>query len=239
MTIFLIILAAVLATLAGGIFAIRFQDKLHLILGFSAGAILGVALFNLIPEAIELSKDTYDLLYILAFSAVGFSFYLLLDRFFSLHSHECEHDCEKPYHKGRLGASTFVLHSFLDGFGIGLAFKISPEIGWVVAAAVLAHKFSDGINTVGMILKNKGEKAIAYRWLLLTAVSPALGIASAFYFTISGPTLGLLLSLFAGLFIYISASDLIPEGHHKHPAFWTTAMTIAGLLATYFISLYA
>lgn len=232
----MIILASIIATVAGGFFAIRYKDKLHLILGFSAGAILGVALFDLLPEAITLSSGTYNTVTVFLSSAIGFSFYLLLDRLFSLHSHECDHDCEKPYHKGKLGASTFLLHSFLDGFGIGLAFKISHEIGWVVAAAVLAHKFSDGVNTAGIILKNKGQKKEAYRWLFANAASPALGVLLAYYVTISDASLGLLLSLFAGLFIYISASDLIPEGHHKHPAFWTTVMTIAGIVITYLIS---
>src|SRR3954464_11790098 len=82
------------------------------------------------------------------------------------------------------GAS-LSLHSFLDGVGIGLAFKVSTAVGVVVAAAVLAHDFSDGINTVTMILKNRGRSWRAARWLLLDAVAPVLGVAVTFFFTLS------------------------------------------------------
>lgn len=238
MTIFFIVLATMLSTLLGGLFAIRFKDKLHLILGFSAGAVLGVALFDLLPEAVELSSGNYDMKMITALVAIGFSVYMLIDRFFSLHKHSG--DCNKPVHNGKLGAAALVFHSFLDGFGIGLAFKISPTIGWIVAVAVLTHDFSDGINTVGMIIKEKGHRKTALKWLVADSLAPAVGVGSAYFLTISESTLGLLLSIFVGLFLYIGASELIPESHHRHPAIWTTISTIIGMLvifvAVYFAS---
>lgn len=228
MIVFIIILATIICTTLGGLFAIRFKDKLHLILGFSAGAVLGVALFDLLPEAIELTSGVYDVQTVSILIAVGFSIYMLIDRLLSLHGHD--HDnCDNPSHDGKLGASALVFHSFLDGFGIGLAFKVSPTIGWVVALAVLAHDFSDGINTVNMIIKNKGNRKEALKWLAADALSPAVGVSLAFFITISESTLGLLLSVFIGLFLYISASDLIPESHHRHPALWTSISTIIGM----------
>jgi ZIP family zinc transporter len=122
-----------------------------------------------------------------------------------------------------------AFHSFLDGLGIGLAFQVSSTVGWVVAAAVLAHDFSDGINTVNMILKNKGERRDAIKWLIVDALAPALGILLTLFFSVSMPVLGLILSVFAGLFLYIGASDLIPESHHRHPTVWTTISTILGI----------
>lgn len=228
MIVFIIILATIICTTLGGLFAIRFKDKLHLILGFSAGAVLGVALFDLLPEAIELTSGVYNVQTVSILIAVGFSIYMLIDRLLSLHGHD--HDnCDNPSHDGKLGASALVFHSFLDGFGIGLAFKVSPTIGWVVALAVLAHDFSDGINTVNMIIKNKGNRKEALKWLAADALSPAVGVSLAFFITISESTLGLLLSVFIGLFLYISASDLIPESHHRHPALWTSISTIIGM----------
>ena len=75
--------------------------------------------------------------------------------------------------QNRFGALTLALHSFLDGLGICLAFKVSPTIGWVVAVAVLAHDFSDGINTVNMILKGGEGKRAAMSWLILDSLAPA------------------------------------------------------------------
>ena len=229
MTVFLVILAAIISTTLGGLFAIRFKDKLHLILGFGAGAILGVALFDLLPESIELISGVYSVQLMAILIAIGFSAYMLIDRFFPLHNHG-EEDCKNPSHSGGLGASAIIFHSFLDGFSIGLAFKISPAIGWVVALAVLVHGFADGINTVNMIIKAKGDKNTAFKWLIIDALAPAVGVIVASFLVVSGSTLGLILSVFVGFFLYISAGDLIPESHHRHPAVWTTISTIIGML---------
>jgi zinc transporter ZupT len=228
MVIWLITIATVAVKALGGMFAVRFKDHLHLILGFSAGTVLGVALFDLIPETLELLEGTYTVDTMTVLIAIGFSLYMLMDRFYSLHPHD-EEGCENERHGGDLGAFALTFHSFLDGFGIGVAFKVSPTVGWIVAAAVLLHGFWDGINTVNMIFKNEGEKKSAVKWLVASAVAPALGVASTYFLTISASALGLILSVFIGLFLYIGASDLIPESHHKHPTFYTSMMTIIGL----------
>ncbi|MCX6806668.1 MAG: ZIP family metal transporter, partial [Candidatus Berkelbacteria bacterium] len=229
---FIVAAATIVSTFLGGLFAIRFKDKLHLILGFSAGAVIGVAFFDLLPESIELATKSHDIKLVTVFFAAGFVIYMFLDRFFSLHSHEKD-KCENPSHRGKLGAATLSFHSFLDGVGIGLAFKVSPTVGWIVAAAVLSHDFSDGINTVNMILKNEGNRVQAYRWLMVDALAPALGVISTLFFAVPEPTLGLILAVFTGLFFYIGASDLIPESHHRHPTIWTTVMTVLGIVVLY------
>lgn len=236
MVILFVTLATIAATTLGGLFAVRCKDQLHLILGFSAGAVLGVALFDLLPEALELTMNTYSVRILTTLIAIGFAFYMILDRFFSLHLHPKE-SCENPGHGGNLGAAALTFHSFLDGLGIGLAFKLSTSVGWIVAAAVMSHDFSDGINTVNMVLKNQGEKKSALKWLIADALAPAIGVASTYFITVSSASLGLILSVFTGLFLYISAADLIPESHHKHPTMYTTFMTIMGM-AVIFIAVY-
>lgn len=236
--LFLIILATMVSTFLGGLFAVKMKDKLHLILGFSAGAVMGVAFFDLLPEAIQLAGKQFDIKITTMIMAVGFVVYLLLDRFLSLHLHEKE-ECANPCHSGQLGAFTLSFHSFLDGLGIGLAFKVSPEVGWIVTAAVLAHDFSDGINTVSMVLKSKGSTKAIASWLFVDALAPALGIAASFFINVSESVLGLILALFTGLFFYIGASDLIPESHHHHPTVWTTFATILGMLILYFVIRFA
>ena len=230
-------IATLISTLLGGMFALRFRDKLHLILGFSAGAIIGVAFFDLLPEAIELGSKNYDISFITSITALGFIVYTILDRFVFFHSHtENEHDKENKPHisrRGILGAGSLSIHSFLDGAAIGLAFQVSSAVGVIVAIAVLVHDFSDGINTVNLILKNFGSKSQAFKWLLIDAIAPVLGVASTLFFSVSESMLGIILAIFAGFFLYIGASDLLPESHHSHPTAWTTFATILGIAILY------
>lgn len=228
----LIIFLAFLATLLGGLFALRLRDRLHLVLGFSAGAIVGVAFFDLLPEAVTLGTSLYSVSTVITFTGFGFITYLLLDRMLFMHSHDAD---DAHTHRGGIGAASLSLHSFLDGIGIGLAFHISPTVGLVVAAAVLTHDFSDGINTVNFILKNQGSRVRAMKWLIIDSLAPVLGFTSTLFFSIPEATLGLLLATFAGFFLYIGASDLIPESHHAHPKFITTLMTVLGAGVLYVV----
>jgi ZIP family zinc transporter len=157
---------------------------------------------------------------------------MLLDRFVVGHSHADEH-CENENHRGQLGAGSLSMHSLLDGVAIGLAFQVSQAVAMIVAVAVLTHDFSDGINTVSLILKNGGTRKEAFKWLVLDAIAPVLGILFTTLFTIPESYLGLLLALFCGFFLYIGASDLLPESHHRHPTYWTTFATILGVLILY------
>jgi len=236
-------LAAFAATLLGGIFALKFHDKLHLILGFSAGAVIGVAFFDLLPEALKLSTIKYDIPLVTTAIALGFIVYLFLDRAISLHFCQGE-NCKNPGHRGpvpygtgrgRLGASTLSIHSFLDGLAIGLAFQVSPPVGLIVTIAVLVHDYSDGINTVSFILKNGGTSKEAFKWLALDALAPLLGVIATMFFTLPESMLGIVLAVFCGFFLYIGASDLLPESHHAHPTKWTTFMTLLGLAVMYVV----
>lgn len=228
MVIFISLLTAV-ATLLGGLFALKQKDNLHLILGFSAGAVLGIAFFDLMPESLNLGGLSFGNDTILLFIAGGFMVFMLLDRFVSLHACRDGEECHNDRHKGTLGATTFSVHSFLDGAAIGLAFKVSPAVGVIVTAAVLAHDFSDGINTVSIVLKNQGSVKIAFKWLLADAIAPVLGAGSTLFFTLPSDKLGLVLAVFAGFFLYLGTSDLLPESHHDHPTIWTTVSTLLGM----------
>ena len=227
----LISVAVFSATLIGGLFALHLKDRLHLILGFSGGAVIAVAFFDILPEALELAGATYSPSTILSITVLGFALYLMLYRFVLLHGHAEENHSIQ----GNAGAGSISFHSFLDGIGIGLAFQVSPAVGAVVATAVLAHNFSDGINTVNMILRHQGDRNSALKWLFVDALAPVAGLISTLFFTIPADKLGLLLALFAGFFLYIGASDLIPESYHGHPVRWTTIMTLVGIGTLYIV----
>lgn len=232
--IYLIAVGAVTFTFLGGLFALKFRDNLHLILGFSSGAVIGVAFFDLMPEAIEILGKENEIGIITSVIALGFAGFMVLDRIVGGHTHSGE-GCHEHSHtkKGFIGAGAFAIHSFVDGMAVGLAFQVSSTVGAVVALAVLFHNFSDGINTVGLILKGGDSVRTAFKWLVVDALAPAFGILSTLFFSVSEKNLGLLLAVFAGSFFYIGASDLLPESHHGHKTIWTTVATVVGMVVIY------
>jgi zinc transporter ZupT len=226
--------AASLATFLGGRLAIRFRDRLHLVLGFSAGAVMGVALFDLLPEAIEAGGDNSRPMVVTGLVALGFVIYMFAERAFSAAVKPAAAGVENPgAQRGNLGGASLTLHSFLDGVGIGLAFQVSAALGWIMAIGVLAHDFSDGINTVHLVLAGGGKEKGAARWLMADALAPIAGIGCTFFMPVSPHAFGPILALFCGFFLYIGASELVPESHHRHPQLWTSCATMAGLLLIY------
>jgi zinc transporter ZupT len=231
--------ATCVATMIGGWVGISLRDRLHLVLAFSAGAVIGVAFFDLLPEAVELGGGTgpHSLVgprAILAMAGLGFLLYLLLDR--SLPSHADATAGRRDLRRAWAAAGSFAIHSFLDGFAIGMAFQASRAVGIAVAVAVLAHDFSDGLNTVSVVLRNGGERRSAFRWLIVDAVAPVVGALTSMALTIPAQGLAMVLALFSGFFLYVGGSDLLPESHHAHPRLLTTLATVAGALCLYVVA---
>ncbi len=220
------------ATMAGGALALKWAGKLPLVMGFSAGAVIGVAFFDLAPEALEAGKGLYEPRALLAVAALGFFLYTVLDRLVA------RHDCEGQVNpaRGMIGAASFSAHSVLDGFAMGIAFQASQAIGLVVATAVLAHDFADGLNTVNVVTKNGGSRKFAMRWLAVDAIAPVVGAGLSLLVATSAGTLALLLALFCGFFLHIGASGLLPESHRAYPRPSTTFATLAGAGVLYAVT---
>ena len=211
-------LAAAAATLVGGTLALRLERRIHLILGFSAGAVMGVALLDLLPEALELSHKPSN---VLVLTTIGFMAYLAADRALAAGGGR----------RGHLGAGSLTLHSVMDGLAIGLSFQVSPAAAAVVTLAVLAHDVSDGVNTVNVSLAGSAGRIWARRWLMADAAAPLVGIFLSRLVTVSQDTLGLALAAFAGFFLCIGASELIPASYQRHRKVWTTLATLIGCAA--------
>lgn len=219
------------ATFLGGLAALRFSDKLRLILGFSAGTVIALAFFDLLPEALRLRSDPDHPETVLAIAAAGFFVYAILDRLFFMRGSDAL--SAAAARRGWAGAGSLSVHSFMDGLALGIGFQASTAIGIVVAVAILAHDCSDGMNTVSIVLKNGGSRNAALGWLIVDALAPFAGAAASLLVHPPEEQLALVLAAFAGFFLYIGASDLLPEGFEGSSKTSVAAAMLAGAATLY------
>lgn len=231
-----IALAAItaLATTAGGFLAIKSKDRLHLVLGLSAGLLLGLVAFDLLPEVFELG--TQEIFHAPAVSVALIAGFLLLHFYEQLFgSHEPAESDYGHDHKhssniaGALGALAMGGHVFLDGLALGVAFKVSSDLGIAVFIALLVHAFSDGLNTVSFLVKSGkwGRKGI---WLLgVDAVARVSGAALGTTLVLGDNLIAIYLAVFSGIVIYLATSHILPEAHSRHSSKLTILATILGV----------
>lgn len=222
--------ATFVSTLLGGLTALKNRDRLHRMLGYTAGVLLGVVAFDILPEIFKAMQEqrisaTGPMLALV----IGFLLFHIIEK--SILLHHTQEDEYTPHHHPHVGiASALALsgHSFLDGVGIGLGFQVNSTIGIAVAIAVIAHDFSDGLNTVSLMLLNNNTNRRAKILLLLDALAPVLGALSTLLVQISDVGLVLYLGFFAGFLLYIGASEILPEAHSKHSSYLTIMLTVLG-----------
>lgn len=237
MNIYVIAFLTFIATMIGGWLVFKYHDKLSkFIIPFSAGIFISVSFLDLLPESFKLNNNSSI---IGIFIAVGFLLFYVLQRFTIVHAHY-EEDCEdkKHEHIGIVGASGLIFHSFLDGLAIGLAFAVSVKIALIVSLAVIAHKIGDGIGLVSLMLHHKNSSKKSWIFLIIAAIVPIIGILSANFISLSESTLGYILAFIAGFFIYIGASDLLPEAHKGENSFKILIATITGFLFIYLLTIF-
>ncbi len=231
MSVFAAAAVTFLSTLGGGLVALRTTTHLGMLIALGAGVRIGAAFFDLAPEA---GKQLDSLEAAMIFAAIGFLAFYLLERLTLLHvGHEAGAALDRHEHVGALGAGGMSVHSFLDGVAIGAAFHASAELGLIVALVVILHDFSDGIGTVTILLANNARRSVAFRWLLVDALAPAVGALSGFAVTPDGPALGALLGVFVGFFLYVGAAELLPEAHRKERSALVMVATIVGAVFIY------
>ena len=127
-------------------------------------------------------------------------------------------------------------HSFIDGLAVGLAFGANTSTGVLVLVAVLAHDFADGLNTVSFVLNQSQDRSQAIRWLVADAVAPLVGVTVGALVQVSDATLGHLLAFYAGFFLFMGATDLLPEAH-EHASWSRVGLTLLGFAVIFGISL--
>lgn len=234
----LVALATFVSTLLGGLTAYRHRERLHLIISFSAGVLIAVIFFDILPEIFDLTS-AHNLSPLPALSAIVIGFLIIhtLEKFAVIHNaHEEEYASHRHPMVGVVGASTLAIHSFLDGVGIGLGFHVSFGVGVAISLAILAHDFCDGINAVTLMHINKNKPSRTFSFLFLVALAPVLGAASTLIFNIPANVLLIYLGTFAGVLLYISAGDLLPEAHSKHSSFGMIGLTVFGAALIFVIT---
>jgi ZIP family zinc transporter len=233
------------STLLGGLAALRFHHRLHPFMAFASGVLVATAVTDLLPEARELVGDGRGLEIGVAF-LIGYLVFTLIESFIHQQSFEHGHDHaahaedrraaptlvatlrshadhrrDEPATRGLLAILppvSLIIHSTLDGLAIGLAFQAGAEIGLIVLLAVLAHDFADGMNVVTLALDAARGRRLAIAFLVVDALAPVVGALLSQVLTIPDIALGWLLASFAGVFIAIGASHLLPESQHERPS---------------------
>ena len=231
-------IATFFSTFIGGLFSIKFKDKLHTIMCFTAGVLVGVFSFDIMPEIInEVKEHNFDPTGAMIAFVAGYMIFHVLEKSILIHhAHEKEYADHKHPQVGILSALALAGHSFMDGVGIGLGFQAGSSTGILIAIAVISHDFTDGMNTVALVLVNKNSPRRAKWFLLLDSLTPILGAASTLLFTLPPYFLVLYLGFFGGFLMYIGASDILPQAHSKHSSLKMIGLTALGLLFVFLVS---
>ncbi len=241
MTPVLLAFATFLSTFAGGLTGLKNKDRMHRFLGYTAGVLLGVVAFDLLPEIFKLLSEQHrdPLSAMIALVSGFFIFHIIEKSILIHHSNEDEYEQHKHPHVGIASALALIGHSFLDGVGIGLGFQAGEAVGITVAIAVIAHDFTDGLNTVNLMLLNKNRPRRATMFLIFDALAPVLGGASTLLFHVSDGVLVIYLGFFAGFLLYIGASEILPEAHSRHSSYRTIGLTMAGVVFMFVVTRFA
>lgn len=227
-TVLYVSIAAFVVTLLSGLAALYLHERKAEVFAFCAGALIGGAVIVLLPDAWQLLEDSdstlnSDLVWL--FCAVGFlSFYLLERGSLAKGSTRLA---------GLGGAIGLATHSFFDGVVIGQGFRAGEDIGVSLALAVLLHKLADGVSAVGVMLGTEHNVRETIGMLVITAVAPVVGAIAQSFLVLPTSLLALLLSWFAGMFLYLAASRLLPEARRASSSMAVPALSLAGVAMAY------
>lgn len=238
MQVIIFSVAAFASTLLGGLTALRFSDRLHRVLGYTAGVLLGVVTFDVLPEIFKnvqaLKLDSTAPMVALV---IGFLVFHIIEKSILLHTEGEEHyGAHHHPHVGLMSALALSAHSFLDGVGIGLGFQVGSKVGIAVAIAVIAHDFTDGLNTVSLMLVHKNKRRKALKLLLIDAIAPVLGALSTLLYKLPTSGLVIYLGFFAGFLLYIGSSEILPEAHREKSSYLTIVYTVAGAVFMFIVT---
>jgi zinc and cadmium transporter len=202
-------LVALVGALFLGFSKKRLKDIIFILVAFSAGALLAGGLMHLLAEALATLEE--NLAFILLFA--GFSVFFIMEKFF--YWHHCHEGVCKVHPYTSLILIGDGIHNLIDGLVIAASFMVSPEFGFITTALIITHEIPQELGDFGVLVNGglKVNHALFMNFLSqLTCVVG--GIAGYFLSNIQG-FVPYLHAFAAGGFLYIGASDLIPELHKE------------------------
>lgn len=217
-TLIMSVVATVLVSLVSfiGLFGLGLKTKvldriLFLLIGLSAGTLIGDAFIHLIPEAMEDAGS--DLVPI--FIILGFSLFFVIERV--LFWHHCHEHGECEVHTFRyMNLIGDGVHNFIDGLIISASFSANAQLGIATTLAVVVHEIPQEIGDFGVLVYGGFSKKKALLMNFLSALVAVAGaVVGSLLISLTGQVTSLLLAFAAGGFVYIGASDLIPELHKE------------------------
>lgn len=198
------------------------KKSLFFLIAFSTGALLGDAFFHLIPESMELmSPFSASLLIIL-----GIMFFFILEKIMCWRHCHIETSHNHPHPIGYMNFIGDSAHNIIDGAIIASSFLVSNTLGIATTIAVILHEIPQEIGDFGIMLYAGFKRAKALLFNFISALFAFLGALIILYFKVK---FIYLLPFAAGGFIYIAASDLIPE-LHKQTKVIKTFIQIIGIV---------
>ncbi len=150
--------------------------------------------------------------------------------------HEADESTYKPHSHPNLGvarAAALAGHSLLDGLSIGVAFQVNIAVGFSVAAAVIGHRFADGFDTTSFMLYHGNSIQRIRQLLAVVVVMPILGGVLSLVVSVPDYVLTLYLGFFAGVLMYIAASNILPQAHTKYRPQVSFACLLLGIMAMF------
>ena len=223
------------STLAGGLAAVWFRRRVHLLLGFGAGTLLGATFFDLLPEAIAAAnRRGWTTQGELVLVVMGFIFFHVAERFIEFHMcPDCDTELERHRYVGRFSALALIAHSMLDGASIATATLVSWRVGLIVAIGIIAHDMSDGLNTVLLVTRGEQPHKKDFGFLLADAAAPLVGGLIIVVSALSPQSLALILGVTSGFFLFTATGDLLPEAHRRSPGWAVTVSMLFGIAFIY------
>jgi len=239
LTAILLAVVTCFSTLLGGAFAARRRKNIGILGAFAAGVLITTSLLDLLPQTFRLATSANVLLEdVMALTVVGFLFLYIISRLISAHVFSKEGEYVEVRHPlgGLFATSELSVHSFIDGLAIGFGFIADIHVGIIIAIAVICHDFTDGLSTVTVMLNSGNSLRNSIRMLFLDAIAPVLGAVVTLFIELPQYYIVILLPFFAGGFLYLGASDLLPAAHEKNPQVPTVISCTAGFALIFIIT---
>jgi zinc transporter ZupT len=222
--------AAGTITLLGGLLALRLRAYRAFVLAFCAGALVAAALVQVVPDAIDVLESAPGPFHhreLLFACALGFLFFYIVDEISHLRAPAQTHD--HMHQAGVWGAVGMCVHSFLDGLAIGQGFQAGGDVGVAIALGVTLHKLADGVSVAGIMLGTQQSQSLTRTMIAIVAIAPIAGVAAQSSFVLPRPLLALLLGWFAGVFLYLGATSLLPTARRSSNSRALPLLTLAGV----------